>query len=100
MKWIKIYLTNQIIRYKIQIDKHCKDFDFDIDNWIYLPKKNMKTVEKPNEKLDYSNLDFYKILKKIGYFYRLNLFFQMKMYNIFYTNRLRKIAMNSLFGQL
>ncbi len=43
---MKIYLINQIIRYKIQIDKYCKNLDFDIDNWIYFSKKNMKIVEK------------------------------------------------------
>ena len=62
---------------------------------VFLNSKNITTA-RPSKKLDDKILGLYKILKKKGYSYRLDLLKSIRIYKEFYLNLLYKAANDPL----
>ena len=59
-----------------QINKHCKEMKYQIDDFVKFSSKNIKTT-KFSKKLNDWMFDSFKIIEKINVFYRLKLSLNM-----------------------
>ena len=59
-----------------QINKHCKEMKYQVDDFVKFSSKNIKTI-KFSKKLNDRMFDSFKIIEKINVFYRLKLFSNM-----------------------
>ena len=71
---------------------------YEVDDRVWLNSKNIST-KRPCKNLKNKKLNFYKIIEKIGAFYRLKFSESFKFYNVFGSNALRLFNDNSLFDQ-
>ena len=62
---------------------------------VFFNSKNIK-IKRSYKKLDNKKFNSFKIIAKIGYFYRLELFITIRIFNIFYFKLLILIITNSL----
>ena len=86
----KIQLTMQK-----QINKHCKEMKYQINNFVKLSSKNIKII-KFSKKLNDRMFDSFKIVEKRSAFYRLKLFSSIYQYDIFSFNFLKSVINDSL----
>ena len=97
--WAQENLRQAQERQTYQANKHRRVPDFDMGDWVYLSKKNLRTLERPSQKLDFPNDGPFKILEKVGHSYRLDLPDRIKIHPVLHADRLRKAATNPLPGQ-
>ena len=97
--WAQENLRQAQERQTYQANKHRRIPDFDVGDSVYLSKTNLRTLERPSKKLDFPNDGPFKILKKIGHSYLLDLPARMKIHPVLHADRLRKAAMDPLPGQ-
>ena len=81
-----------------QINKHRKKMKYQIDDFVRLSSKNIKTT-KFLKKLNDRMLDSFKIIEKMNLFYRLKLFSSMHQHDVFLFNYLRLAINDSLLNQ-
>ena len=62
---------------------------------VFLNSKNIKT-KRPYKKLDNKKFKSFKVIAKIGYFYRLELPIIIRIFNVFYFKLLILIIINPL----
>ena len=62
---------------------------------VFLNNKNIKT-KRPYKKLDNKKFNLFKVIAKIGHFYRLKLPIIIRIFNVFYFKLLTLIIINPL----
>ncbi len=84
---------------EVQINKHKRDITYEVDNWVWLSFRNVKTTRLCKDLKD-KQLDLYQIIAKIDIFYHLHLSVSMKhLHSIFSLKLLRLYSENSLSEQ-
>jgi hypothetical protein len=83
---------------KRQADRHRREIDFDVGDYVWVTTKEWKTG-RPNKKLDSQMEGPYKILERVGNAYRLDLPASIKVHPVIAANRLRKAASDPVPGQ-
>ena len=78
-----------------QINKHRKKMKYQVDDFVRFSSKNIKTtrfLKKLNDRM----LDSFKIIEKVGVFYRLKLSSNMHQHDVFSFNYLKFVVNDSL----
>ena len=78
-----------------QVNKHRKEMKYQIDDFVKLLSKNIKTI-KFSKKLNDRMFNSFKIIEKMSVFYRLKLFSNMHQHDVFSFNYLKSVVNNSL----
>ena len=79
-----------------QVNKHCKEMKYQIDDSVKLSSENIKTT-RFSKKLNDRMLDSFKIIEKMSASYHLKLFSSMHQHDVFLFNYL-KSAVNDLLS--
>ncbi len=77
--------TKQII--KAQINKHKWDVIYEVDDWVWLFSRNIKTTRSCKNLKD-KQLEFYQITVKVEIFYHLRLLISMKQLHSMFSSKL------------
>ena len=99
VKWAKSNLERAQNRMTHQANKHWREPDFVVEDWVYVTQKGWIT-ERPSLKLNHQAADSYRILSMKGHSYVVNLPKHMKMNNVFHADRLRKASDDPLPEQI
>ena len=84
---------------EIQINKHRWNITYEIDDWVWLSFKNVKTTRLCKDLKD-KQLDFYQITVKVSIFYHLHLSVSMKhLHSMFSSKLLQSYSENFLSEQ-
>jgi hypothetical protein len=90
-------MTKAQERYSKQVNKHRREVDFDVKDKVWVIIKYWRT-NRPSKKLSSQNTGPFKILEKVNYFFKLDLPPSIKVYPVFYINKLWKYSDNPLQG--
>ncbi len=77
--------TKQII--EAQINKHRRDIIYEVNDWVWLFSRNIKTT-KSCKNLKDKQLKFYQITVKVEIFYHLHLLISMKQLHLMFSLKL------------
>ena len=77
--------TKQII--EAQINKHKRDVIYEVDDWVWLFFKNIKTTRSCKDLKD-KQLKLYQITVKVEIFYHLHLLISMKQLHSMFSSKL------------
>ncbi len=84
---------------KVQINKHRWNITYEVNDWVWLSFKNVKTTRLCKDLKD-KQLDSYQITAKVSIFYHLYLSVSMKhLHSMFSSKLLRSYSENSLSEQ-
>ncbi len=84
---------------EVQINKHKRDIIYEVDDWIWLSFRNLKTTRFCKDLKD-KQLNLYQITVKVEIFYCLHLSVSMKhLHSMFSSKLLRSYLRNSLSEQ-
>jgi transposase InsO family protein len=96
--WAHTALMESRQRMKTQADKHRREVDFGEGDYVMVSTKGWKT-DRPSKKHDKLWEGPFPIIEKVGTAFRVLLPDQIKVYNVFHPEKLRKHPMNPLPGQ-
>ncbi len=88
--------TKQII--EAQINKHRWDVIYEVDNWIWLFSRNIKTTRSCKNLKD-KQLELYQITVKVEIFYHLCLSISMKQLHLMFNLKLLRSYFNDLLSE-
>ncbi len=84
---------------EVQINKHRRNVTYEVDDWVWLSFRNVKTTRLCKDLKD-KQLDLYQITAKIDIFYHLHLSVSMKhLHSIFSSKLLQSYSEDSLSEQ-
>ncbi len=84
---------------EVQINKHKRNMIYEVDNWVWLSFRNVKTTRLCKDLKD-KQLDFYQITVKVSIFYHLHLSVSIKhLHSMFSSKLLRSYSEDSLSEQ-
>jgi len=74
---------------EVQVNKHRRDVIYEVDDWVWLSSRNVKTTRSCKDLKD-KQLGFYQITVKVSTFYHLRLSVSMKhLHSVFSSKLLR-----------
>jgi len=88
--------TKQII--EAQINKHRRDVIYEVDDWVWLFSRNIKTT-KSCKNLKDKQLKLYQITVKVEIFYHLRLLISMKQLHSMFSSKLLRSYFNDLLSE-
>ncbi len=88
--------TKQII--KAQISKHRWDIIYEVDDWVWLFSRNIKTT-KSCKNLKDKQLKSYQITVKVEIFYHLHLLISMKQLHLMFSSKLLHSCFNDFLSE-
>ncbi len=84
---------------EVQINKHRRDVIYEVDDWVWLSSRNVKTTRLCKDLKD-KQLNLYQITVKVSIFYHLRLSVSMKhLHSMFSSKLLRSYSEDSLSEQ-
>ncbi len=84
---------------EVQINKHRRDVIYEVDDWVWLSSRNVKTTRLCKDLKD-KQLNLYQITVKVSTFYHLRLSVSMKhLHSMFSSKLLRSYSEDPLSGQ-
>ncbi len=84
---------------EVQINKHRRNVIYEVDDWVWLSSRNVKTTRLCKDLKD-KQLDLYQITVKVSIFYHLRLSVSMKhLHSMFSSKLLRSYSEDSLSEQ-
>ncbi len=84
---------------KVQINKHRWDITYEVNNWVWLSFRNIKTTRLCKDLKD-KQLNLYQIIAKVSIFYHLRLSVSMKhLHSMFSSKLLWSYSKDSLSEQ-
>ena len=88
--------TKQII--EAQINKHKRDVIYEVDDWVWLFFKNIKTTRSCKDLKD-KQLKLYQITVKVEIFYHLHLLISMKQLHSMFSSKLLCSYFNNFLSE-
>ncbi len=88
--------TKQII--EAQINKHRRDVIYEVDDWVWLFSRNIKTT-KSCKNLKDKQLKLYQITVKVKIFYHLRLLISMKQLHSMFSSKLLRSYFDNLLSE-
>ncbi|KAL1979106.1 hypothetical protein VTN96DRAFT_6844 [Rasamsonia emersonii] len=87
-------------RQKEQADRHRRDVDFDVGDWVMVTTKDWK-MDRPSRKLANQAAGPYQIVEKVGHSFKLDLPDSIRVHPVFSPEKLRRAASTEpLRGQI
>ena len=84
---------------KVQINKHKWNITYEVNDWVWLSSRNVKTTRLCKDLKD-KQLNLYQITVKVSIFYHLHLLVSMKhLHSMFSSKLLQSYSENSLSEQ-
>ncbi len=84
---------------EVQINKHKRNIIYEVDDWVWLSFRNVKTTRLCKDLKD-KQLNFYQIIAKVSIFYYLRLSVSMKhLHSMFSSKLLQSYSENFLSEQ-
>ena len=81
-----------------QVNCYKKDVTFKEGDLVFLSIKNI-IIDRSSKKLNDKMFGSFKVISVIGFFYKLELFDIIRIYNVFHFKLLSLVVINSLFEQ-
>ena len=75
---------------EVQINKHKRDIIYEVDDWVWLSFRNVKTTRLCKDLKD-KQLDFYQITVNVSIFYHLHLSVSMKHLHSMFSSKLLQL---------
>ncbi len=72
---------------KVQINKHRRNVTYEVDDWVWLSFRNVKTTRLCKD-LKNKQLNLYQITAKVSIFYHLHLSVSMKHLHLMFSSKL------------
>ncbi len=72
---------------KVQINKHKRDITYEVNDWVWLSFRNVKTTRLCKDLKD-KQLNLYQITAKVSIFYHLHLSVSMKHLHLIFSSKL------------
>ncbi len=88
--------TKQII--KALINKHKRDIIYEVDDWVWLSFRNVKTTRSCKDLKD-KQLELYQIMIKVEIFYHLHLSVSMKQLHSMFSSKLLRSYFDDLLSE-
>ncbi len=88
--------TKQII--EAQINKHRWDIIYEVNDWVWLFSRNIKTTRSCKNLKD-KQLEFYQITVKVEIFYHLHLLISMKQLHSMFSSKLLRSCLDNLLSE-
>ncbi len=102
MKELLIFNHQQLKKMKqiieAQINKHKRDVIYEVDNWVWLFSRNIKTT-KSCKNLKDKQLESYQITVKVEIFYHFRLSISMKQLHLMFSSKLLCSCLNDLLSE-
>jgi transposase InsO family protein/predicted aspartyl protease len=96
----RLNLSETQDRQRQQANKHRREIDFDVGDKVYVSSEGWNTG-RPSRKLDHQSAGPYKIVRKVGNAFELDLPERIRVHRIFSPDKLRRAASTEpLEGQL
>ncbi len=75
---------------EVQINKHRRDITYEVNNWVWLSFRNVKTTRLCKDLKD-KQLNLYQIIVKVSIFYHLHLSVSMKHLHLMFSSKLLRL---------
>ncbi len=83
---------------KAQINKHRQDVIYEVNDWVWLFSRNIKTTRSCKNLKD-KQLEFYQISVKVEIFYHLHLLISMKQLHSMFSSKLLRFYLNDFLSE-
>ncbi len=87
-----------IIDFEVQINKHRRNVIYEVDNWVWLSFRNVKTMRLCKDLKD-KQLNLYQITVKVNIFYHLYLSVSMKHLHSMFSLKLLQLYSEDLLSE-
>ncbi len=83
---------------EVQINKHRRDVIYEVNDWVWLSFRNIKTTRLCKDLKD-KQLNLYQITVKVSIFYHLHLSISMKHLHLIFSSKLLQLYLENLLSE-